>query len=59
MNGTHTESPFSIVIVYSIGKAQCMTKKMGKESNVYLALIVPRALDMCSLLTGWCDPSVK
>lgn len=34
-------------------------EEMGKESNVYLALIVPHALDMCSLLKGWCDPSVK
>lgn len=59
MNGTHTESPFSIVIVYSIGKAQCMTRKVGRESNVYLALIVPHALDMCSLLKDWWDPSVK
>lgn len=59
MNGTHTESPFSIVIVYSVGKAQRMTRKVGRESNVYLALIALHALDMCSLLKGWCDPSVK
>lgn len=60
MNETLAESPFSIVLVYLTGKAQCMTRKEHRErSNIYVALTVPRALDMYNLLIGWCDPSVK